>query len=93
MGLSDHAGPLEVSGYLSLGLLLFGFAFEGQGLLELLRNVEGIEVSLGSGYRLQGKEFDFFMVGGHIVAELAVLVLTLHLNPQLSNRMFGIVSH
>ena len=58
MGVSDHTGPLEISGCLSFGLLLFGFALKGQGLLQLLRNVEGVKVSLGSVHRLQGRERD-----------------------------------
>lgn len=55
MGLSDHGGPLEISGRLSFGLLLFGFTFEGQSFLELLRDVEGVESPRGSGHRLEGK--------------------------------------
>lgn len=60
VGLSDHAGSLEISGRLSFGLLLFGFALEGQGLLELLRDVEGVEVPLGSDHRLEGKGMDIY---------------------------------
>lgn len=55
VGLSDHTGALQVSGCLSFGLLLFGFTLEGQGLLELLGNVEGVEMPLASDYRLKGK--------------------------------------
>lgn len=60
MGLSDHTGPLQISGRLSFGLLLFGFALEGQGLLELLRDVEGVEVPLGSDHGLEGKGMVFY---------------------------------
>lgn len=58
MGLSDHGGPLEISGCLSFGLLLFGFTFEGQSFLELLRDVEGVKAPWGSGHRLEGKGMD-----------------------------------
>ncbi len=58
MGLSDHTGPLEISGHLSFGLLLFGFALEGQGLLEFLRDVEQVEAPLGSDHRLEEKGMD-----------------------------------
>lgn len=54
VGLSDHTGPQLVSGCLSFGLLLFWFAFKGQGLLELLWDVEGVEVSLGTDHWLEG---------------------------------------
>lgn len=58
MRLSDHTGPLEISGRLSFGLLLFGFALEGQGLLELLGDVEAVEVPWSSDHRLEGKGMD-----------------------------------
>lgn len=61
VGFSDHTGPLKISGHLSFGLLLFGFALEGQGLLELLGDVEGVEMSLGSDHRLEGKAMDSHM--------------------------------
>lgn len=57
VGLSDHTGPLQISGCLSFGLLLFRFALEGQGLLELLRDVEGVEAPLGSDNRLEGNGY------------------------------------
>lgn len=53
MGLPDHTGSLQVSGGLSFGLLLFGFAPEGQGPLQLLGDVEGVEASLVSHHRLE----------------------------------------
>lgn len=55
MRLSDHARTLQVSGGLSFGLLLFGFASKWQGLLELLGDMEGVEVPLASHHRLKGK--------------------------------------
>lgn len=58
MGLSDHAGPLQVFGGLSLGLLLFGFAFEGQSLLQLFGDVEGIKAPLCPDHRLEGKRME-----------------------------------
>lgn len=54
VGLSDHTGPQLVTGCLSFGLLLFWFAFKGQGLLELLWDVKGVEVSLGTDHWLEG---------------------------------------
>lgn len=53
MRFSDHSGTLQVSGCLSFSLLLFGFALEGQGLLQLLGDVEPVEVPWGSYYRLE----------------------------------------
>lgn len=41
----DSNGPLEVPAWPPFGLLLFGLTFEGKSLLELLRNVKGIEMS------------------------------------------------
>lgn len=70
MGLSDHGGTLQVSGYLSFRLLLFGFALEGQGLVELLGDVEGVEVPLGSDYHLKGKD-----KYSHAMSEFRVTVL------------------
>lgn len=58
MRLSDHAGPLEVPGGLSFGLLLFGFALEGEGLLKLLGNMERIEAARSSDHRLDGNHID-----------------------------------
>lgn len=60
MGLSDYARPLEISGCLSFGLLLFGFTFEGQSLLELLRDVEGVKAPWSSDHRLEGKGMDIY---------------------------------
>ena len=62
VGLSDHTGPLQISRRLSFGLLLFGFALEGQGLLQLLGDVEAVEVPFGSDHRLEGKETDIHTV-------------------------------
>lgn len=52
VGFSDHAGPREISGYFPFSLSLFGFALEGQGLLELLGDVKGVEAPRGSGHWL-----------------------------------------
>ena len=60
MGLSDHTGTLQVSGRLSFTLLVFEFALEGQRLLELPGDVEGVEMSLGSDNRLRGKGQTFW---------------------------------
>lgn len=59
VGLPDHTGPHEVSGGLSSGLLYFGLALKGEGFLELPGDVELVEVSWGSGYRLEGEERNF----------------------------------
>lgn len=53
MGFSYHFGPLQVSGRLSLRLLLFGFALEGQGFLQLLGDVQGVEMPRGSYHGLE----------------------------------------
>lgn len=45
MGFSDGDGPLEVFALLPFRLLLLGLTLEGESLLELLGDVEGIEVS------------------------------------------------
>lgn len=58
MRLSDHAGPLEVPRGLSFGLLLFGFALEGEGFLKLLGNMEPIEAARSSDHRLEGNHMD-----------------------------------
>lgn len=45
MGLSYDSRSLQVPWRLAFGLHLFGFAFEGEGLMQLFGNVEGVEVS------------------------------------------------
>lgn len=79
MGLSDHTGPLQISGRLSFGLLLFGFALEGQGLLELIGDVEAVEVPWGSDHRLEGKIMDMHTWSEHFYS---VLSTALHMSGQ-----------
>lgn len=54
MGLSYDSRPLQVPWCFAFGLLLFGFALEGEGLLQLFGNVEGVEVSSLPHNRLWG---------------------------------------
>lgn len=52
MGFSDDGGPLEIPGCFSSSSLLFDFALEGQGFLELLGNMKGVELSRSSDHWL-----------------------------------------
>lgn len=45
MGLSDDSRSLQVPWGFAFGQTLFGFALEGEGLLQLFWNVERVEVS------------------------------------------------
>lgn len=53
MGLSDSSRPLEIFAWLPFRVLPFGLTFEGKGLLELLWDVKGIEMSLIPGNLLK----------------------------------------
>lgn len=43
VGFPDDGGPDQVAGGLALGLLLLGLALEGQGLLEVLGDLQPVE--------------------------------------------------